>query len=470
MAGPINVFHDCIDDFKLNYCANNDGHFRIAQWNIRGMNEIQKFDNIPLFLENIHVPIDVFIVGETWLKSENCAVFEIPGYNSIFSCRETSSGGLAMYVKIGLSFNVIKNETTDGFHLIHVRIKRNGIFYEVVGLYRPPSFDFNRFSIELENIMAVQNNSTRFFVGDMNIPINLSNNNIVVRYKSLLESYNYACSNTFVTRPASNNTLDHFVCNNDDLENIRNDTVYTDVSDHLIVVSTLKVIRPKEYRVLTRKLIDKVKLNVLFTNFLNDFECSHDVNNSITTITEVYHNLLEQCTKIKSENVNIKSKHCPWINYYVWQWIKLKHKYLKKLKNDPLNDHLKDLLKHVSKRADDAKRKCKNEYYKNLLETTCHAKLWKNLNEIMGRSKPVASFELQKNGIKTSNNLEVCEIFNNFFSQIGTNLAKNIPRSNTNPMCNVNRIDQSVFLRPAHANEVTKIISELKVKKKLRSR
>lgn len=259
-----------------------------------------------------------------------------------------------------MSFKVLKNCSSDGFHLIHVEIRRNGLFYEVVGLYRPPSFDFNQFHDELENIMSDQSTHSRFFVGDMNIPINLSNNNVVVRYKNLLESYNYVCSNTFATRPISKNILDHFVCRHDDLGSIRNDTIYTDVSDHLLVVSSLKTNGPKESTVLTRKIVDKMKLNYLFTNFLNNFDCSDDVNNSITTITNTYNSLLAQCTKTKSVQVNIKSKHCPWLNYYVWQWIKLKHKYLKKVKNDPYNNNLKILLKHVSKRTDDAKKKMQN--------------------------------------------------------------------------------------------------------------
>lgn len=461
----INVFHDCINDFNSKYSQSNNNCFRITQWNIRGMNDLNKFDNISLFLDSVKVPIDIFVVGETWLKSNNCGLYNIPGYSSVFSCRNSSSGGLAVYVKIGLSFKVLKNIETDGFHLIHVEIERNGFHCEVVGVYRPPSFDFNQFHDEIENILSAQTSYPRFFVGDMNIPINLSSNNIVVRYKSLLESYNYACSNTFVTRPISSNILDHFVCRNDDLHSIRNDTIYTDVSDHIIIVSSFKIKGPKENVVLARKVVDKSKLQDLFTVFLHGFDYDGNVNNSLTAITNMYNTLLAQCTTTKSVNVKVKSKHCPWLNYHAWHWMKLKHKYLKKVKNDPNNEYLKDLLKHVSKRADDVKRGCKREYYRNLLENTCHAKLWKNLNEIMGRSKTKTCFRLKVNGVLTSNNLEVCETFNNFFSQIGSNLANKIPKNNSNPLSNSTRLGQSVFLGPANENEVLEIIKELNVKK-----
>lgn len=465
MANSLNFNHDCIDDFNLNYTENIANHFRIAQWNIRGMNDLQKFDSISLFLDNIKVPIEVLVIGETWLRLNNCALYEIPGFNSVFSCRETSFGGLVVYVKDGLNFNVLKNVTFDGFHLIHIEIERNGLFYEIVGLYRPPSFDFNNFINELENILMIHSTRPRFFVGDMNIPINLCNNNIVKRYMYFLESYNYFCSNTCVTRPLSSNILDHFVCSNDDFDRVRNDTIFSDISDHLIILSSLKINNPKESIILNKKLIDKNKLNELFTNYLDDFECNGNINDSINNITNAYNRIATQCTKIKSEKINMKSKHCPWINYYVWQWIKLKHKYLKKVKNDPHNVDLRNMFKHISVKTDEAKRRCKSDYYKQLLDNTCHAKMWKNLNEIMGRSKPKTRLELKTDGGKTSNNTAVCEIFIDYFSQIGIKLAEKIPKINLNPLNNISRIDRSIFLRPASENEVGEIIKELNINK-----
>lgn len=163
--------------------------------------------------------------------------------------------------------------------------------------------------------------------------------------------------------------------------------------------------------------------------------------------------------------MNFKSKYCPWLNHYVWQWIKLKRKYRKKLKSDPHNEYLKSMFIYVCKKTDNAKKKCKKEFYGNLLENTSHAKLWKNLNTIMGRYKAETCIELNIDGRKTSSISEVCDIFNNFFTQIGTNLASKISISNLNPLSNVKRVGRSIFLRPTNANEVIDIIKELNAKK-----
>lgn len=68
-------------------------------------------------------------------------------------------------------------------------------------------------------------------VGDVNVPVNSASNNVVIRYKTLLESYGFVCSNTHVTRPISNNILDHSICKLDDVGRLRNDTIENEVSD-----------------------------------------------------------------------------------------------------------------------------------------------------------------------------------------------------------------------------------------------
>lgn len=465
MANSINYYYDTINGFNLNCVTNNESFFRVAQWNIRGINDMNKFDEILFFLESVNVSIDVLVIGETWLKSDNCCLFQIPNYNSVFSCRDSSSGGLAVYIKSGLSYKVVKNVHINGMHLIHNEIKVNGSLYDVVGVYRPPSFDFTKFHDELESLLSTLGSRPFFVVGDVNVPINLTNNNVVVRYKSLLESYGCVCSNTCATRPASNNILDHFITRREELSCLRNDTIFSEVSDHLIVVSSVKIVNPRECIVLTKRIVDKTKLNDLFTNFLNNFTCCQDVNESIETLVSTYQNLSEQCTKLVRENVNVKGQICPWLNLYVWKWIKLKGKYLKKVKNDPNNDRLKEMFKYISKKTDIAKRSCKSQYYENILSNTCHAKQWKHLNELMGRNPKPVKIELYYGGRKTSNNREICEIFNDYFANIGENLASTIQKRNTNPVGTVNRLEHSIFLNPANVSEVISIINELDVKK-----
>lgn len=77
---------------------------------------------------------------------------------------------------------------------------------------------------------------TYFIAGDVDVPINLRNNNVVIRCKNLLESYNSVCTNTFPTRPSSNNTLGHFVCPINLAAKLQNHTIFSNISDHIPVI------------------------------------------------------------------------------------------------------------------------------------------------------------------------------------------------------------------------------------------
>ena len=236
-----NFYYDNLDEFNLNYSEKSEKHLRFFQWNIRGMNDIKKFDSILEFLDLCEVRLDILVIGEIWLKAENTLLYEISGYQSIFSCRNSSSGGLAIYISKHIQFRNISSEVYNGLHHIHIELKSHEKLYDVHAVYRPPSFDVNCFLDKVEEWVSSSNPSHPCFIlGDVNIPMNLIQNNVVIRYKTLIESYAMLCTNTFETRPSSNNLLDHVVCRQDDLNRLRNDSIFSDVSDHIPVISTLK--------------------------------------------------------------------------------------------------------------------------------------------------------------------------------------------------------------------------------------
>lgn len=237
-----NKFHDSFDDFNKTYNVNHDQCLRVFQWNVRGINDLEKFDNVLQSIQSVCVIIDIIVISETWLKEENTPIYRIPGYVAIFSSRKNSNGGLAIYVKQEIKHRIICNETIDGLHHTYIEIDLQKCCFDFHGIYRPPSFDFHRFNDMLENLLhTTKKNRSCFIVGDLNVPLNMINNNVVVKYRSLLESYGYICTNTFVTRPASKNILDHFVCKMDDANQVRNDTIFSSVSDHLPILSSINL-------------------------------------------------------------------------------------------------------------------------------------------------------------------------------------------------------------------------------------
>lgn len=388
MALVDNFSHNNIDEFNqsIHTVESNTNYLRIFQWNIRGMNDLAKFDTILETLDQCNVPIDVIVIGETWVKEEHKQLYYIPGFNSVFSCRDNSNGGLAMFIRTDITFTPVRNVHSDGFHHISVELAINGRMYDVHGFYRPPSFDVNVFMNKLEDCLDNSNhNRSCFFVGDVNIPINAKNNNVVVKYMSLLESYGFACTNTMPTRPISMNILDHVVCRLNDIQNSRNDTISTCESDHSMIIASFKLADKREKITISKTIVDHRKIAVEFNNFLGSVCEVTDVNLCFENIVSTYKNLLVKYSKTITKNVSTKNSFCPWMNFNVWSLIKLKNNYIKRVKRNPQDIHLKDLLKHVSNKVAIAKKQCKKLYFDNILNNTPHSKLWKHINNIFGK-------------------------------------------------------------------------------------
>lgn len=177
----INKYHDSLHDLNKQCVMVDKKSLNIVQWNVRGINDFRKFDELIYFVNECKFDIDVVVVGETWVKKENSIIYNIPGYRAYYSCRDHSSGGLAVFIRHSLEIQSTNSETINGLHYIHAVINQHGLQYNVIGVYRPPSFDYNEFQHILEGWLSAASPSRPLFIaGDVNIPINLQHNNIVI--------------------------------------------------------------------------------------------------------------------------------------------------------------------------------------------------------------------------------------------------------------------------------------------------
>ena len=338
-----------------------------------------KFDEVIYFVNECKIEIDVIVVGETWLKNENCCIYSIPGYRAFFSCRSNSSGGLAVFVRSSLECKLIDNKSIDGLHYVHLEVKLCGSLFNIVGVYRPPSFDYNSVQDNLEKWLSLATPSKPYvIVGDINIPINMQNNNIVTRYKNLLESYGYVCTNTIPTRPISNNILDHCIYPIDLASQLHNYTIFSEISDHLPVISSLALSNGKKRQELKTNVIDHVKLQNQFSLFLNNFRVSDNVDADLSTLISKYNSLLIECTRSFTKTINVKGEHCLWMTYNFWRLMRIKNNNLGKHKRNPADRHVTDMLAHVSRKVKIVKIRCKRQYYENILKSSSHSNVWKN--------------------------------------------------------------------------------------------
>lgn len=111
-------------------------------------------------------------------------------------------------------------------------------------------------------------------------------------------------------------------------------------------------------------------------------------------------------------------------------------------------------------------RKAEKCYYASKLEAAKHnlQKTWKVINTIILRKKAETGIpSVIQNNQTVNDPKEMADIFNNFFANIGQDLAKKIPKVDANFRDYLTgSIPQSIFLNPTTACEITTIIAGLK--------
>jgi ribonuclease HI len=133
----------------------------ILQWNARGL-RCNK-DQLKLFLLNTSVPPDVLCIEETLLK-ENRNSPKLENYNLIRKdSTKKRSGGLIIYIRIGLNYNVLEMEEIHNIEIQGVEIKTLNGHLKIYNTYIPPEHNITK-----ENLKKLFPNKRTILVGDYN--------------------------------------------------------------------------------------------------------------------------------------------------------------------------------------------------------------------------------------------------------------------------------------------------------------
>ena len=113
-------------------------------------------------------------------------------------------------------------------------------------------------------------------------------------------------------------------------------------------------------------------------------------------------------------------------------------------------------------------RVAERKYYQNMLENNKlnPKKTWQILKDIIGKSKPGnMSDNFLINGSIVEDSQVIANAFNDFYINIGSNLAGKIKPNNPyiNPISYIkNNVTDSIFIAPATNAEILKIFNTLK--------
>ena len=421
-------------------------------------------------------------MSETWLKVHNYENYNISGYRAEHNYRPNrAGGGVSLYIRDAIEYTTREDLrfSNNVIESLFIEIDKS-VFNSkqkviIAVVYRPPDTDIKYFNNQIEICLSKikAEKKLAYISGDWNI--NLLN---VERHQDSQDFVDTMYSHYFVptiSKPTRVTQRSCTLIDNIFGNNFSNDTdslsgiLYTDVSDHYPVFhidytnsneTSSKTFKKRVYSVENMHRF----ANTLSTKNWDDVMDNTDVKSAYNMFHDDICTVYNTCFPVRVFKYGYRNRK-PWLSDGMKQRIKIKNKLYRKQKiSGNSNDELiyKQFRNKLNKLLADAERE---HYEKLLIENKQNLKKsWSILKEIMNKRKETKTCSRFKvDGQFTTDKSKISNGFNKFFTNIGPNLAKNIPSdSRCASVYMENRILESMVIEPVAQGEVEKIIQSLK--------
>ena len=432
-------------------CTDAKDMFSMRHLNIRNISKnLSSFEN---YLETIQYNFTMIGLTETWLNDKTYDLYGLQGYNFVEQHRSSLGGGVALCVMKHLNYIERPDLAPydNDIESVFIEVNKDKLHLEtniVIGvLYRPLGNDIRTFNEKLESILQKirRENKISYILGDFNI--NLLNNDY---HQPTGEFFYLMSSNSclpLITRPtrvtANSATLidniftNHFDCSLQSSKGI----FVTDITDHYPVFHINHQIFASETEFYMERRLYNQRNKQAFLQVLQETDWSDIFNIPGTqSCFNTFHGKLVSLLNKSFPKVRIKKRYNnrkPWLSDALRNSIKLKNKLYYKYKkissvyNGTCYKSYKQILQKTLIAAEE-------QYYDELVTRNKDnmKKSWGIIIDIINKNKnPVhrTKFKLS-NGSVTTDKMSVSEHFNDFFINIGPNLAKSIPHVKRMPM------------------------------------
>ena len=400
----------------------------------------------------------------------------IPEYTFISEPSHSNAGGVAFYINDNLKYIIKSNYTksTYDFEALWIEIdfaNQSNIICGVI--YRHPSGNLDNFMNYINSTIESINQENKFclFMGDFNIDL--------LKIDSHSDSQNFINSlgscffqpqifqPTRITDHSATlidniffNSIAHFI--------ISGNLIF-DLTDHLpnfIILNNFSNLSPgmKLYkRESESELVDEissVEWQILFQHESDPSKMFESFHRILTQIVDK-HIPIKQLSRRE-----LKSYSKPWITSAIKISIRVKNALYKKfLKTKSTHYHCKfkyyrNKLNHLMKAS---KRLYYNYYFLENINNS--KKIWNGIKEIVRFTPKINQkiVKIMQNGNELADPKQVANAFNNYFANVGVNLARSIPKVNKLPLEYLNNpVSNTFYLFPITPSEVETQISNLK--------
>lgn len=434
--------------------------------NVRSIVKPGKFDELACVVSSFQNILHVVIFIETWLKSNTEAEqFQLTGYTHYYNIRPNArGGGVSIFVHNSLKHYLIEEQYLNGNHFLWVHISK--FCLDIGAIYKPPSTNAKDFMDIYSSQLQKKKRSIVF--GDFNFNL-LCSEPSTKEYRHVISENGFKIMNKikeeYCTRetPLTKTLLDH-VCSNLQDNRFHFAIMDTPMSDHKQIYF--------EVQNQIHNPVKTIKYNAI--NYSKLFNTFKDTTSTFDTDTyEVLEKTLLACiqaSKITKTRLLYSPKD-DWIKPKITRDITKRNTLWNKLKKQPTDHALKNEFTTIRNQTIKTIFNTKKQYYlKSFNECSKKPlKMWKLINSL-SNNKAKETGGVSKLNIDdkiVTDEQQICECFNEFFSTVGSMLAHKIPQKYHNNKTftltntkHTNSKDLSI-LQPTNIKEVKNIIDNL---------
>lgn len=413
-------------------------------------------DNINAYVEELNDP-SIIILTETWLDNDEKHHYNMKGYKSVHSCRNSHGGGTAVYVREEIEFRTTDIVEAECCNIAGIYI--DSLKLAVWAVYRPPNTDIKTFYQIFENILCKYPKC--ILIGDINIDI-LKKTKEVKNYKDIIKQNYLAIKNKDITRrhDRGGTLIDHVITQKDmECQITTRDSA---ISDHRLLIVNIKTNKKNDNETRSKKI--KITNYSLFKESVLTSISTTQINNFDDLIK-----LVAESKRTSTTMKTIKQKGKAWSDPLTHKAIRKRDKYYKLMKINPTVDYYKKKFKLLKNRTNNYIRQKKKKYISKKLNEagTSNRKTWNVINNILSPNKN----KNKKNNIIEKINIDgkiyhtakdKAKVLNKYFTQIAKTLRKKTKKAKRN-IHNFNEVtnDKSIFMRQCTAKELKEIINKL---------
>ena len=476
------------NDFQDNFKCFYENTFSLLHLNIRSINK--NFETFKQFYSSLNFTFSIICFSETWVDDDSInknSLFQLQNYNVLHQIRNNrKGGGLCIFVHESLCYKLRKDLSinSDAIESLSIEITNKNsknIIFNVI--YRPPNGDMEACENYCKELFSKNDKSLKNMIlaGDFNVNLlDFEHNKKVQSFLNLIFCYSMIPTTNKPTRVTRNTAtaIDHIITNCIvGCDDFKTGIIKADLTDHFPIVIALKShekneLKPNEQYIYKRYYrnneIEYFKLRLHEINW-DDIKRCQDPNKAYELFFDTFISIYDTCFPKIKVKLKTKNNQSPWITKAIIKSSKKKQKlYEKFLKNRTLENER--VYKVYNNLFETIKRKAKKKYYsEKLLKFKGDAKkTWSVMKELIGKSKTEFSNLPQKISIDKKNIFDERKIaneFNNFFTNIGINLASKIPSATKPFETYVTRVDSEMETKSLSVNELKDAYFSLKINK-----